>query len=92
MVVLVVCVWDVSVVFVAMLMCRCSCECVVVSPGCPPPRWVLGVCCFEVGGVVWWLDGLLPWCVVFMFVVRLVVKTLGGGCKVCKRADCGILV
>jgi len=85
------CVWHVSV-FVVMLVCRCSCEFVVVSPGCPPPRWVLGVCCFGVGGVVWWLDGLLLRCVVFVFVGKLVVKATGGGGKVCERAGCGILV
>ena len=79
-------------VFVVMLMYRCSCECVVVFPGCPPPHWVLDMCCFEVGGVVWWLDGLLLWGVVFVFVGRLVVKALIGGGKVCEHAGCGILV
>ena len=43
------------------------------------------VCCFAVGGVVCWLDRLLLWGVVFVFVGRLVVKALGGGGKVCER-------
>ena len=65
-------VWFVCVcvvwVLVLELMCECSCECVVVSPGCPPPRWVLIVCCFELGGVVWCLDGLFNTMVCFFRV------------------------
>ena len=55
------------------MLCGYSCECVVVSPGCTPPRLVLFVFCFEVGGAVWGPAGLLPWCVLFVFVGRLVV-------------------
>ena len=70
----------------------CSCNCVGVSTGCPPPRWVLGVCCLGVGGVVWWLGGLLPWRVVLVVVGRRVVKTRGDGGEVGERGGSGVLV
>jgi len=62
-----------------------------VSPDCLPPRWMLGVCCFGVGGVVWWLDGLLPWCGVFVIVGRLIVKTRDGDGGRCVRVRVAVV-
>ena len=74
--------------FVVNLLCWCSCECVVVPPGCPIPLLVLFDFCFEVGVVVWCPAGLLPWCVLFVFVGRLVVKAACGGGRVCDSGKC----
>ena len=59
-----------------------------MSPGCPPPRLVLFVFCFEVGGAVWSPAELLPWCVLFVFLGRLVVNAVCGGGRVCDIAKC----
>ena len=57
-----------------------------MSPGRPPPSWMPGVSFCGVGGVVWWLDGLLPCCVVFMlagsFLGELVVEAKVWGTSV----------
>ncbi len=76
-----------------MLVRGCSFGCGGVSPGCPPPSWLPDVCFCGVGGVVWWLDGLLPWRVVFVLAGSFFVGTSDGGEGMgCERACCANLV
>ncbi len=92
MVVIIVCAHSVEV-FVVILVWGCSCGCGGVSPGCPPPSCPPVVCFCGVGGDVWWLDGLLPWCVVFVLAGSFFVGTSGGGEGMgCERARCACLV
>ena len=80
-------------VFVVILVLGCSCGCGWVSSGCPSLIWMPCVYFCGVGDVVWWLDGLLPWCLVFVLAGSFFVGTSCRGEGVgCERARCAGLV
>jgi hypothetical protein len=60
--------------------------------GCPPPNRLLVVGFCGVDGILGQVEGLLLWCVEYVFIGRLFVRARGCGDKTCERKRCGGLV